>query len=166
MQPYQEASVEMKRQAEAPGKALKEVGLTAASLAGGGAILSRVLPFLHASIPADLAIKGISKVSPGLGKFIQGAVSSGYTASNAMDYLKDKLSNKDEEERVQDVNQGFNDLQSKIAQKQEMLKGLGQQQPQTPQPPEQQAAQAQGQMGPGAQKLMAILQELKNSQGS
>ncbi len=50
-------------------------GVSAAASAGAGAasaaLASRVMPFLSEYIPADLAMKGINKVSPQLGSFLQ-----------------------------------------------------------------------------------------------
>lgn len=37
----------------------------------GGVSMARVLPFLSQYVPVDLAMKGISKVSPQLGDFLK-----------------------------------------------------------------------------------------------
>ena len=97
MQPYQAASEEINRQAQAPLKTLKKVG----SLAGGAAIAGRILPFLSKHIPGELMRKGISKIEPRLGKFIEGALNNGYDIDNVRGFIVDKFSPKEEEPQEQ-----------------------------------------------------------------
>ena len=56
------------------------------------AMAARLMPFLNKLIPAGLAVKGISKLNPKLGAFIQNAVGTGYAAETALDYIRDKMS--------------------------------------------------------------------------
>lgn len=91
MQPYQEASQEIRRQKDAPGKFLKTAALTLPAVAGGGAALSRIIPFLSDMIPTSLAAKGLAKVDPRMGKFIDGAVAAGHTIDEAIGFIKDKV---------------------------------------------------------------------------
>lgn len=96
-QPYQKASEEIQRQQKLPGEVLKNVASAGATIAGGGAILGRIAPFLNRMIPADLAIKGLTKINPQLGKFIGGAMAAGYTAENALDIVREKTGEEEPE---------------------------------------------------------------------
>lgn len=98
MQPYQEAGEESLRQKRAPVEALKSAGRTAATvlgggaaLRGGGAILGKIMPFLNNYIPQSLAIAGLSKVDPRIGKFINDALDSGGNWDQVKDFIKDKV---------------------------------------------------------------------------
>lgn len=91
MQPYQEASEEIKRQKDEPKKGLINAGATALSLAGSTAVLSKITPFLSKYISPDLAKKGLSKISPELGKFVEGAEKQGNTTESIFDYIKNKI---------------------------------------------------------------------------
>jgi hypothetical protein len=101
MQPYQKAGEEFKRQSELPLKALKTVGSiagTAASAYAGGNIIGKVLPFLNRYIPEDLAIKGLSKIDPRFGKFINKALSAGKSFDEIKDFIKEKIETQEQEE--------------------------------------------------------------------
>jgi hypothetical protein len=91
MQPYQEASQEMRRQGELPIRAIKTVGSVGAGAAlGGGLIVSKILPFLNRHIPTDLFLKGISKVDPRFGKFVTSALDSGSSVDEIKDFIRSK----------------------------------------------------------------------------
>lgn len=88
----------MKRQSERPkrfvsgpiGKAVGAAALGAAATAGSAAfapLLARAAPLLSEYIPQDLAIKGLSKISPKLGKFVDDALNSGFDFDEAKDFL-------------------------------------------------------------------------------
>lgn len=94
MQPYQEASQEINRQAQTPIKALK----TAGAIIGGTTIAGRVLPFLSQHIPGELMRKGLSKIEPRLGKFIEGSLSNGYSLNEIRNFMSEKFTPKQEEE--------------------------------------------------------------------
>lgn len=53
--------------------------------------MNRILPFLDSFIPASLAMKGISKIDPRLGRFLAGAVGSGYGIDKALSYLREQF---------------------------------------------------------------------------
>lgn len=89
-QPYQEATEAIKRQGEAPGQLVKGAAQAALGVAGGGAVLNRIVPFLSSFVPQDLAIKGISKINPTLGKFVQGSLNQGKSMEEVTDFLKEK----------------------------------------------------------------------------
>lgn len=96
MQPYQEASQELQRQGEFPKRAL-QTGLSVAGSAAGGLALKNVLPFLSQYIPQDLAIKGLSKIDPRFGKFINKSMSEGKSFDEIKDFIKDKAKGGNEE---------------------------------------------------------------------
>lgn len=94
MQPYQEATEEIRRQGELPLKTAKTLGSVGASAAtaylGGGAI-NRILPFLSKYIPEDLVKKGLSKIDPRYGKFIDKALSHGKSIEEIKDFIGEKI---------------------------------------------------------------------------
>ncbi len=71
-------------------------GLEAISSFGGATLgakaASKILPFINQYIPKDLALKGINKVMPSLGKFLQNGVSQGLSLQSGLDFLKDEFS--------------------------------------------------------------------------
>src|ERR1700722_6626807 len=79
--------------------------LGAAALTGGTAaaiapaISSRVLPFLSQYIPAGLAVKGLSKVNPTLGKFLKKGQEMGLDVKEGIDFIRNKLGYNEEEEK-------------------------------------------------------------------
>lgn len=109
MIPYREASQEVQTQTERPLRA----GATAASLAisgGAGAIASRVLPFLSQYIPEAIAIKGLSKIDPRFGSFINKAMSAGSTFDEVKEFIKDKMQPPKEEVEENNQPQQLNEL--------------------------------------------------------
>lgn len=72
---------------------VKNAAKTATSFAlgaGGAAASARVLPFLSDLIPADLAMKGINKVAPQLGKILQAGSERGLNLEDGFNFLKEK----------------------------------------------------------------------------
>jgi hypothetical protein len=68
---------------------------TAASLgisAIGGGLTARLLPLLSEYIPTELAVKGISKISPQLGSMLNAGMASGLDIKEGLNFLKDKIS--------------------------------------------------------------------------
>lgn len=99
MQPYQEATEEIRRQGELPLKAAKTLGSIGASAATaylGGGVINRVLPFLSKYIPEDLAIKGLNKIDPRYGKFINKALSAGKSFEEVKEFIGEKIQGKQE----------------------------------------------------------------------
>lgn len=90
MQPYQEASQEINRQQAAPGKLVKGLTSTALQVGSGAAILNKIMPFFNSHIPQDLAIKGLSKVNPTLGKFVEASIDNGYTLDDVKNFISQK----------------------------------------------------------------------------
>ena len=70
-------------------------GLETATSAGTYGLASKaamkILPFLSEYIPADLALKGINKVMPGVGTFLKNGMKQGLTLKSGLDFLKDEL---------------------------------------------------------------------------
>lgn len=103
MQPYQEASQESQRQANYPldiAKKAVSLGSTAATLGSsvvaGSKLLQKITPFLSKYIPEDLAIKGLSKIDPRFGKFIEKAQSAGQSFDEIKNFISEKAEEVDE----------------------------------------------------------------------
>jgi hypothetical protein len=92
--PYQTAAEETRRQAGAPIKTAATIG---ASVIGGSAALKKVLPFLNKLIPGELMRKGLSKVNPDIGKFIDTALNNGYGLDDIRNFMSEKFSPKEED---------------------------------------------------------------------
>lgn len=108
MQPYQEADESIKHQRGLPIRALKtaaNVGAgaiaTATAYGGGKEIFKRAIPFLSKYIPQDLAIKGLSKVDPRLGKFIDVAMDAGNSFEEAKNFIQEKIEGSKEQSKEQ-----------------------------------------------------------------
>lgn len=63
------------------------LGVGAATLGAG----ARLMPFLNDLIPTDLAIKGISKVNPQVGKFLHKGMSQGLDVKDGIRFVKDQF---------------------------------------------------------------------------
>ncbi len=63
---------------------------TAASIAGGSAA-ARIMPLLSEYVPVDLAIKGLSKVSPKVADFLKRGQSAGLDVKEGMNYVKEMM---------------------------------------------------------------------------
>lgn len=68
-------------------------------LAGAG-VASRLLPFLSEHIPLQLAMKGISAISPQIGKFLAKGQAMGLDIKEGMDFVKGKMTPKEESENT------------------------------------------------------------------
>lgn len=75
------------------------VGLAASAgtAALGVGLASKVMPFLSEYIPADLALKGINKVSPQLGKFLDKGQKMGLNVKEGLDFIKQNIMPKENE---------------------------------------------------------------------
>ena len=81
------------------GKAVKtSAGAGLAAGLGASGIAGKVLPWLSQYIPADLAMKGLRKVSPKIADFLQRGVSMGLDVKEGMDYVKDQITPKETQE--------------------------------------------------------------------
>jgi hypothetical protein len=97
MQPYQQASEEIVRQSKEPGELLKKAGKAAVGVAATAPILSKVAALLNPYVPKDLATKGLEKVNPTFGKFINGATQTGQSQDAILDFIKEKMQETPEE---------------------------------------------------------------------
>lgn len=94
MNPYERTAEEMKRQSEGPKRFAKTalgIGSAVAGAASFSNVLSRAAPFLSQYIPEDLAIKGLSKINPKLGKFVQDAMNSGYDFNEVKNFIGEQV---------------------------------------------------------------------------
>lgn len=66
-------------------------GVSTAAAIGTGAITARVLPFLSKFIPTDLAMKGLSRVSPKVADFLKRGQSMGLNVEEGLQYLRDGI---------------------------------------------------------------------------
>lgn len=101
MQPYQEAGDTTRNSGESALNTLKYAGAGAIGTAGaaaGRSIVSRMIPLLSSYIPESLAKKGLEKISPKFGQFIQKAEDEGYDFNEIRDFFTQKLK-KDEEQQ-------------------------------------------------------------------
>lgn len=79
------------------------VGLGTAAL--GAQVSSKIMPFLNKYIPADLAVKGISKISPKIGEYLKKGKAMGLDIDEGLDFIRSKMEkpteNQQEEENPQ-----------------------------------------------------------------
>lgn len=94
MQPYQQASEAIKRQKSEPIELVSNIAKGATSFGASAYGLhgaSRLLAFINPNLPKNLAIKGISKVNPTVGKFLNHAVNNGFSPEEALGFVGEKL---------------------------------------------------------------------------
>jgi len=90
MRPDEQANqAEIERDERFRGNLKRGIG-TAASIAGGAAA-SRIMPFLNEYVPVDLALKGLSKVSPHIADFLKRGQKAGLDIKEGMNYVKDMM---------------------------------------------------------------------------
>src|SRR6185437_1249107 len=94
--PYQAADEETRRQAGAP---IKTAATLATSAIAGGAALKKVLPFLNNLIPGELMRKGLSKVNPDIGKFVDTALNNGYGLDEIRNFMSEKFNKRNSEDK-------------------------------------------------------------------
>lgn len=73
----------------------------AATALAAGAATARIIPFLNKMIPADLALKGLAKVSPKVADFLKRGQSMGLNIEEGLQYLRDGISSKEEQQQAQ-----------------------------------------------------------------
>lgn len=95
MNPYERTAQEMKRQSEDRPKKLAKnalaIGSTLGTAASFAPMLARAAPFLSEYIPENLAIKGLSKISPKFGSFVKGAMDEGFDFKEIKDFIGGKI---------------------------------------------------------------------------
>jgi len=82
MQPYQEASEEARRRNLSPQNAIKS----------GLDLTAKMMPLLSQYVPPLLALKGLSKLNTGVGKFVAAATKSGQQPEQIVDFIRNKVS--------------------------------------------------------------------------
>jgi hypothetical protein len=63
-------------------------------------ILNRILPLLNEYIPEEIAMKGIGKISPQMGSFLQKGLSAGLPLAGGLAFLKDQLSGSNSDQNI------------------------------------------------------------------
>lgn len=94
MRPDEQANLADIERDEKFRKNLQRGAASAATLGTGlvaSGLTSKILPFLNEYIPADLAVKGISKISPKLGDFLKRGQSMGLKVEEGLQYVKDQI---------------------------------------------------------------------------
>jgi hypothetical protein len=71
---------------------------TAAIGTAGAGLIGKLTPFLSDLIPVDLAMKGIGKISPKLGEFLQAGSKRGLNVKDGIDFIKQNFSRQEKEE--------------------------------------------------------------------
>lgn len=80
----------------------KNVGKGVSVVAGlggvglGAGLTSKILPFINEYITPELAVKGIKKVSPKLGQFLEKGRDMGLDVKEGLNFIKDKMTKKEE----------------------------------------------------------------------
>lgn len=100
MQPYQKSSKVTRESGERILDAAKYAGATAigsgvATVASKSAnvLLNKIGSFLSPYISEDIAVKGLSKVDPRVGKFVKNAMANGADFEEIRSFIGDKISN-------------------------------------------------------------------------
>lgn len=112
MNPYEKTAEEMKRQSEGPKRLAKgalAVGSAVAGATSFAPVLARAAPFLSQYIPENLAIKGLSKISPQFGAFIKSAMDGGYDFSQVKDFIGDQIKQSDQPKEDRNIIQQYDD---------------------------------------------------------
>lgn len=93
LRPDEEAS---KKEIERSKNMNRNAASLATSVAGGAAlfgsgIVKNILPLLSEYVPAELAMKGINKISPKLGEYLRKGQESGLDIKEGLNFLRDKI---------------------------------------------------------------------------
>ena len=76
----------------------------ATAAAGASGVLGKIAPFLSQYIPADLAMKGINKISPRLGEFLKNGQKAGLDIESGINFIKEKFEGATAENPKEDGN--------------------------------------------------------------
>lgn len=100
MEPYKKATDEILRRREQTGNIVKHGAsiassalsgaVTGAAVAGGASLFGKIMPLLSKYVPQEMAIKGISKINPTIGKAIQTALDQGYEMPEIEEFFASK----------------------------------------------------------------------------
>lgn len=97
MQPYQEASEESNRQAYRPIETPLKIASSAGRLGLGLGIGNRIASMLNKHVPTDLAMKGLAKIDPRLGKFLSLGQEMGHSPDEMKEFITKKIGNEEEQ---------------------------------------------------------------------
>lgn len=98
MQPYQLASEESNKQSYRPLQAAGVAAIPLAKAAFGGKIMS----LINKHIPEGLALKGLSKLDPRLGKFMALGQELGHSYDELKSFLGEKVEKGEEQQKAKD----------------------------------------------------------------
>lgn len=98
MQPYQEASEESTRQSYRPFQAASTLAIPAAKLAFGG----RIMAMLNNFVPGKLAVQGLNKIDPRLGKFMSLGQEMGHSYDDLKSFISEKIGQDDQQEAAKE----------------------------------------------------------------
>ena len=101
MRSDERANEEQIRRSQGRDKLLKQgagLALSAGTAALGAGVASKIVPLLSEYIPMDLAMKGISKVSPKVGEFLKRGQSLGLDMKEGFNFIRENLAPKQETE--------------------------------------------------------------------
>lgn len=96
-----ERSKRQKQEFDQGFKTAAKVGTTIATTATGLGLAGKIAPLLNDLVPAELAMKGISKLSPELGKFLKKGMESGLSIRDGINFIKKQLSPKESQAEQQ-----------------------------------------------------------------
>lgn len=91
LQPYQAAGQQIQKQAQKPTNLAKTALTVGATLTGSG-IAKRILPLLSKYVSGNIMRKGLEKIDPRLGKFVDNSLNNGYNIDEVRDHLSSKFS--------------------------------------------------------------------------
>lgn len=80
---------------------LASTAVGATTLASGAALSAKIAPFLSEYITPELALKGISKVSPKFGDALRRGMKDGLSLESGLDFLKESIKKPKEQENAQ-----------------------------------------------------------------
>lgn len=86
-----QSSIERNKKFEGNVKKGVNAAITVGTSFLGAGLTSRILPLLSEHIPVDLAVKGISKLSPKLGEFLNKGMKMGLDAKEGLQSLKGEI---------------------------------------------------------------------------
>lgn len=96
------SQVESNQRFNEKAKGLGKAALSASSGLAGGGLAAKVAPFLSEFIPQELALKGINKVAPQIGQFLNRGVEQGLDLNEGFNYLKENLFKSEEAQQTKD----------------------------------------------------------------
>lgn len=109
MQPYQKASQALRKSGESPINIAKNAGLTLAGgavgklgLAAGASLLPRIKSLINEFVPDNIMEKGLEKIDPRFGKFINGAKKAGFDSNEIRNFVGEKT-NKTETQNQKNI---------------------------------------------------------------